>query len=109
MWSSYGISNVALPRGVRAFSCTGVDYFGPILVKVGRKHAKRYGCLFTCMVYRAVHLEMAYSLTANSFLQVLFRFVHRREPVREMHSDRGTNFLLAERELREGVRVGIHP
>ena len=52
----------------RAFSCTGVDYLGgPILVKVGRKHAKRYGCLFTCMACRAVHLEVAYSLTANQW------------------------------------------
>ena len=100
---------VPLPKcrvtpGFWDFSCAGVDYFGPILVKVGCKHAKRYRCLFTCMVCRAVHLEVAYSLTINSFLQAFFRFVHRRGPVQEMHSDRGTNFLFAERELCEGVR-----
>ena len=89
--------------GFRAFPCTGVDYFGQILVKVGRKHTKRHGCLFTCMACRAVHLEVAYSLTANSFLQAFFRFVHRRGPVREMYNDRGTNFLPTEREIREGV------
>ena len=33
-----------------------------------------------------------------------FGFVHRRGPVWEMYGDRGTNFLLAERELREGDR-----
>jgi len=36
--------------------------------------------------------------------KAFFRFVHRRGPVRERYSDRSTNFLLAERELREGVR-----
>jgi len=81
----------ALPKcrvatGFRAFSCKGVDYFGPILVKVGRKHAKRYGCLFTCMASRAVNIEVVYSLNASSFLQAFFRFIHRRGTVRDVFS-----------------------
>ena len=28
------------------FIFVGVDYFGPIEVKQGRSHVKRYGCLF---------------------------------------------------------------
>ena len=33
----------------------GVDFFGPILVKIGRSEVKRYGCLFTCLTVRTVH------------------------------------------------------
>jgi len=85
------------------FTCTGVDYFGLLLVKVGRSRVKQYGCLFTCMATRAGHPDFAGSLDASSFLQVFFRFIHRRGPVKEMCSDRGTNFVLAERELRNGI------
>ena len=35
----------------------GVDYFVPITVKHLHKQEKCYGCLFTCLVTRAVHLK----------------------------------------------------
>ena len=52
-----------LQSSLRAFAKVGVDYVGPFLTKQGRgrKRAKRYLCLFTCLTTRAVHLEMAYS------------------------------------------------
>ena len=60
------------------FTNVGVDYFGPIEVKRARSQIKRYGCLFTCLVTRAIHLEMAYSLETDSFINCLERFMARR-------------------------------
>ena len=53
------------------FSKAGVDCFGPIEVMYMRKRMKRYGCLFTCLVTRAVHLEVAFTLDADSFIMCL--------------------------------------
>ena len=47
----------------RAFSFTGIDCFGPFLVVVGQREEKRWGVLATCLTSRAVHLEVAASLT----------------------------------------------
>jgi len=58
---------------------------------------------FTCMATRAVHLESSGSHDASSFLQAFFIFIHRRGLVKEMYSDKGTNFALAEHKLRNGI------
>ena len=60
---------------------------------------KRYGALFTCLVSRAVHIEVASSLESSSFIQALRRFIARRGPVREIRTDNGTNFVGARNEL----------
>ena len=82
------------------FRYCGVDYFGPFLVKIGRSNHKRYGCLFTCLQIRAVHLEVVHSMSTDSFMMALTRFVSRRGPPEVMFSDNGSNFVGASNELR---------
>lgn len=88
--------------GAAPFSSTGVDCFGPFLVKQGRGRAplKRWGCIFTCMATRAVHLEVLMSMDADAFLNALTRFSARRGVPTRLRSDNGTNMTAAERELR---------
>ena len=87
-----------------SFHYTSCDYFGPYVVKVGRnKTTKHYGVLFTCLNTRAVHLELAVDCSALEFLQVLRRFFSIRGQPAIMMSDNGTQFVGAERELREMI------
>ena len=65
---------------------------GQLWSKHLRKQEKRYGCLFTCLVTRAVHLEVAKSLETDSFINALRRFIARRGPPSDIYSDNGTNF-----------------
>lgn len=88
----------------RAFTYTGLDYFGPMSVTVGRQHQKRYVALFTCLTSRAIHLEIAANLSADSAIMALRRFAARRGCPAEIYSDNGTNMHGADREMREAVR-----
>ena len=85
------------------FSCTGTDCFGPLYVKKGRASVKRYGCLFTCLNVRAIHIEVLQSLDASSFINAFQRFISRRGKPRLMRSDNGTNYRGAEKELRKSL------
>lgn len=86
------------------FTYVGVDYFGPLIVKIGRSHAKRYGCIFTCLNTRAVHFEVAHSLTTSSFISAFRRFTSRRGTPEKIFSDNGTNLVSGDRELRKAIQ-----
>ena len=90
------------------FTYCGVDFFGYILVKEGRKTLKRYGVLFTCFSLRAVHIEVASSLETDAFIQALRRFIARRGEVREIRCDNGSNLGGAENELKAAVAEMDH-
>ena len=82
------------------FTFTGVDLFGPLTVKWGHGTAKRWGCLFTS---HAVYLDATPSLETVDFIIFLHQNISRRGPPKEIWSDRGTNFVGANRELRESI------
>ena len=53
------------------FANTGLDFAGPLTVaSKGNNDGEKkfYVCLFTCMLTRAVHLELVESLNVESFL-----------------------------------------
>jgi hypothetical protein len=88
-----------ITAGQPPFTFTGIDLFGPFMVKRGRAEVKRYGCLFTCLTVRAVHIEIVHSLGTDSFINALQRFICRRGQVRCIRSDNGSNFVCAAKEL----------
>ena len=91
-----------LKKTLRAFTRTAVDFGGPFVTVQGRgqRRAKRYLCLFTCLTTRAVHLEIAFGLVTDSFLNSFYRMASRRGLPEELYSDNGTNFKGADNELK---------
>ena len=89
----------------RAFEKTGVDYVGPITTVQGRgkTRQKRWLCVFTCFSTRASHVEVAWRLDTDGFLNAFARFTSRRGVPKEMTSDNGANFVGAVNELKELV------
>ena len=85
------------------FFTSGVDCFGPFYVKKGRGQMKRYGVIFTCMSVRAVHLEIVGSLSTDSFICALRRFMSRRGQVRTIHIRPGQKFYRGQERTEEGI------
>ncbi|XP_058827460.1 uncharacterized protein LOC131687395 [Topomyia yanbarensis] len=88
----------------RPFTFVGLDYFGPMTIRVGRSNVKRWVALFTCLSIRAVHLEVVHSLSTESCKMAIRRFVARRGSPSEIYSDNATNFLGACNELRSEIK-----
>lgn len=57
--------------------------------------------IFTCLTSRAVHLEVAHALDADSCVNAIRRFICRRGPVSSIRSDKSTHIVGANRELKE--------
>ena len=97
------------------FSSVGVDFFGPFYVTLGPNTRsrttvwhKRYGCIFTCLRMRAVHIEMVRDLSSDGFIMAVLRFVARRGPPMEIFSDNGTNFRGSSSEIVDALKLWNH-
>ncbi len=95
------------PDRLAPFSTIGIDCAGPFYTKQGRAKArsKRYMLMITCAQYRAVHIEMLYSLDTPSFLKGMSRFFSRRSRPKRIVSDNGKNFVGGNEEFKELLKL----
>ena len=88
------------------FSNVGVDYFGPFNIRgevQKRIHGKRCGVIFTCLVVRAVYVDVAVDYSTDGFMQVFRRFISIRGCPGKIYSDEGTQLVGASNELKRIV------
>lgn len=93
----------------RPFLHCGVDYAGPIqilpLTRRGQKSYKAYISVFICLSTRAIHLELVSDYSSEKFLAAFKRFSSRRGIPATIHSDNGTTFKGADKELTRTFRA----
>ena len=63
---------------VYPFKSTGIDYFGSFEVTVLRRPVKHWCCLFSCLVTRAVHIEVVNGLDTDACVMAITRVMARR-------------------------------
>ncbi|GBN85889.1 hypothetical protein AVEN_180976-1 [Araneus ventricosus] len=91
---------VSLPadrvKDAAVFEVVGVDLAGPLYIKRG---TKVWAVLYTCALYRSLHLELVSSLSTYAFLLSFRHFVARRGRPRIIYSYNGTHFRGVYNEL----------
>ncbi|XP_070570012.1 uncharacterized protein [Ptychodera flava] len=63
----------------------------------GRRDSKGY-------ISPLIHIEVSHSLSTDSFIQAIWRFISRRGPPVSIYSDNGTNFRGAEEEVKKALQ-----
>ena len=90
------------------FTNVGIDVFGPWQITTrrtrgGHANAKRWALMFTCLVIRAVHIELLEEMSSSCFINALRRFCALRGEVKMIRSDCGTNFVGSTTDLGANV------
>ena len=85
------------------FTFCGVDMSGPFILKLKTSQVKCYGAMFTCMSFRAVHIEITFSLDTDSFILALRHLIARRGNAQTIFLDNDCNFIVSENELRRAL------
>lgn len=97
----------------RPFQKVGLDYAGPISLKMLRIRkpviTKGYVCLFVCFVTKAIHLELASDLKTETFIACLNRFISRRGLPTDIYSDNASTFRCARSQLDELYKLHNSP
>ena len=84
-------------KDANIFQIIGIDAAGPLILKTAQKS---WVIIFTCAVYRAVHLELVTSLSTEAFLMALRRFIARRGRCSVIYCDNGRNLVGAKNLLK---------
>lgn len=64
--------------------------------------------IFICISFKAIHLELAFDLSTEAFLNALKQFISRRGAPLDIYTDKGTNFVGADRELKNLREISIN-
>ncbi|XP_055913549.1 uncharacterized protein LOC129947130 [Eupeodes corollae] len=86
----------------RPFNNVGIDFAGPLfyITDDGSSMRKAYLLVFTCAAVRAVHIELTTSMSTDSCIMALRRFIARRGTPSAIYSDNAKSFRRASFELR---------
>lgn len=90
---------------IRPFTYTGVDYFGPVQISIGRRREKRWIAIFTCLTVRAVHTEIVENLSSDACIMCIKNFVNIRGVPKRMRSDNGTCFVGINNEIMKADHI----
>ncbi|KFM56668.1 hypothetical protein X975_17469, partial [Stegodyphus mimosarum] len=86
-----------------------MDYGSPISIKfnkgLGAKSTKGYTTLFICLATKALHIKAVSDLTTDAFLAALRCFSAIRGAPHHIYSNNKTNFIGANRKLKEIQRL----
>ncbi|XP_063979927.1 uncharacterized protein LOC135163952 [Diachasmimorpha longicaudata] len=89
----------------RPFTHTGVDFAGPLNILrwkgSGHRAQNGYISVFVCFSTSAIHLEAVTEYTSQAFIAAYKRFSGRRGIPASITSDRGLNFIGANRVLNQ--------
>ena len=77
------------------FTYTGINYFGPFYIKSPTGSEKVWVCLYTCLVIRAIHLELMLDMTTEQYLLGFRRFVAQCGTPKQILSDNALRFKSA--------------
>ena len=90
---------------IKPFLATGIDVLGPFPVRHGgRGTTKRWVLLSTCMSTRAISLLSLKDMTTPTLINALIKLHNQFPGIEVIHSDNGSNFKGASREIKEAVK-----
>lgn len=78
---------------------TSLDYLWPVFIKDLNERKKTYILLITCVITRAVHLDLTPEFTSKTIIQAFIKFVGKRGNCSNIYIDDAKIFHKAKEEL----------